>query len=74
MDEYPKVIQIGTLKVTVNSAAEEAHWRSPVVAEALDEKEADIEPADEAVDPIDDAAVEPPVKKKATTKKGEKKK
>lgn len=27
-DEYPKVIRIGKMKVTVTSEADEAHWRA----------------------------------------------
>lgn len=30
MDEYPKVIQVGALKVTAQDAEDEARWRSAV--------------------------------------------
>lgn len=77
MDEYPKVIQIGTLKVTVTSAAEEAHWRTPVVVsegDSLSHGVSELDTSEDLPPAEPDEAPAAPAKKKATPKKGEKKK
>lgn len=51
MSEYPKVIQVGAVKVTVASAAEEVRWRKPhTPPAAVPQSDPPSEPAVEHVE------------------------
>jgi hypothetical protein len=62
MSEYPKVIRIGTMTMTVKSAAEEAKWRGGVVKDV---------PSVETTEPSQDSSPEvaPEQSKTKRTKK-----
>lgn len=63
MQDYPKVIRVGDVTVTVTDAADEAKWRGSAPVE-----DAPVE----TVETADDS--EPPEVPHTTTKKGSKKK
>ncbi len=73
MDEYPKHIQIAGITFRVESAEDEAHWRSAVVEVVPVESELEPSPLDDVVLEMDHPEFQPVENIDATKKKAKKK-
>ncbi len=80
-DEYPKVISVGGISVTVKNVGDEARWRAleasrevPPVAESILDAAPEPLPVQDAIVDTESAKDAPEHKRKAATHKGGKKK